>query len=233
MPDHEPARFPVTLEPRSALRASIIDLYNRTHREGRAVAVDIPAGRAKSVEAHLRSYAGTRGLGVSVRIWRTVEGEHQRRSVALSAVGRYPSEEIVTVEFCARESGVRPAAVGQVHLQEEMDLAARRAARLAAGRVIGGRIRRTHPGLPELSWTAYEDDDDGWWAYGRVSSGGADRDEVVRRVVSAYASALGGRPPRQVAREDDGDAVPGATALETVAAFEDVGVTVWGMIRHT
>jgi hypothetical protein len=105
-----------------------------------------------------------------------------------------------------------------MRIEKEMAREARRAAGNAAGRVVGGRICRAHPNLPGVTWWGWETS--GTWH----ASGHADTDIYAgeaRRVLEAYAAALGGTPPSEVAGE-----IP-AGELETVATFEGVRVAIW------
>lgn len=108
-------------------------------------------------------------------------------------------------------------------LMREMARAALGAARVAAGQVVGDRIAKAHPGLPALEWVGVRWDVAGkqWTAIGDVPPRyvGAE----ARRVVEAYAAALGGSTPAMAAE--------GEPELETRFVFDGVEVTVSGNVE--
>lgn len=118
-------------------------------------------------------------------------------------------------------------------LLADMQEAADKAARDAAGRVFADHLAATHPGPPPVEWwaTLRRDWDapgrvERWHAVGFVSY--AEHGEAkVREIVAAYADALGGTPPREVDR-----GVAGGTEIETTATLDGADVVVWGVVGY-
>lgn len=107
-------------------------------------------------------------------------------------------------------------------IEKKMQTAAHDGARLAAGEVFGEAITEARPGLPALQWSAIEMNGT-WYASGTVA--GAGGDALVRRIVAAWATALGGSEPYEIDQEESG-----TQAVETRARFGEVEVTVWGIV---
>lgn len=109
-------------------------------------------------------------------------------------------------------------------LVQEMRHAAERAARQAAGQVIGDRIGAEHPSLPPLVWGAGggHQEDPTWHTTGYVATSSDDAE--TRRIVAVYAKALGGGSPREAEFEGSG------WHIETTAMHEGIELTIWGIL---
>lgn len=111
----------------------------------------------------------------------------------------------------------------QSDLVRKMSRAASKASREAAGKVIGDAIAAAHPGLPPLVWNAGggPPDDPTWNTHGYAATNYDDAE--TRRIVTAYAKALGGSEPRV-------DSSSQSRHFETTATFEGIEVTIWGVL---